>query len=127
SGGTIAAFVMTGALVAGSFGALTEVYGELLRGAGAAGRLAELLSEVPEIKAPSRPTPLPAPARGALSFEQVTFSYPTRPEVSALDDFSLSVSPGETVAVVGPSGAGKSTLFQLALRFYDPQQGAVRF
>ena len=126
TGGTVAAFVFTGALVAGAFGALTEVYGELLRGAGAAGRLAELLAQVPQIKSPAHPAPLPEPAQGALSFEAVTFHYPTRPEVSALEGFSLAVAPGETLAVVGPSGAGKSTLFQLAQRFYDPEEGAVR-
>jgi ATP-binding cassette, subfamily B, bacterial len=126
TGGTVAAFVVTGALVAGAFGALTEVYGELLRGAGAAGRLAELLAQVPEIKAPATPVPLPQPAQGALLFENVTFHYPTRPEVSALEDFSLSVRPGETVALVGPSGAGKTTIFQLAQRFYDPEAGSVR-
>jgi ATP-binding cassette subfamily B protein len=126
TGGTVAAFVFTGALVAGAFGALTEVYGELLRGAGAAGRLAELLAQVPQIKAPADPVPLPQPGTGQLSFEAVTFRYPTRPEVSALDDFSLKVEPGETLAVVGPSGAGKTTLFQLALRFYDPDAGSVR-
>ncbi|MGZ8349165.1 MAG: ABC transporter transmembrane domain-containing protein [Allosphingosinicella sp.] len=126
SGGTIAAFVMTGALVAGALCALTEVYGDLLRGAGAAGRLAELLTEVPEIRAPAIPTALPEPAHGALEYDRVEFRYPTRPDVSALHDFCLKVGAGETVAVVGPSGAGKSTLFQLALRFYDPQAGAVR-
>jgi ATP-binding cassette subfamily B protein len=125
SGGTIAAFVLTGALVAGAFGALTEVYGELLRGAGAAGRLAELLSEVPQIRAPASPARLPEPARGTLAFENVTFRYPTRREVAALEDFTLRVEPGETLAVVGPSGAGKSTLFQLAQRFYDPDAGAL--
>ena len=126
SGGTVAAFVITGAIVAGAFGALTEVYGELLRGAGAAGRIAELMAEVPEIKSPANPKPLPQPARGVLAFERVTFQYPTRPEVSALNDFSLAVKPGETLAVVGPSGAGKSTILQLAQRFYDPQAGVVR-
>ncbi|PTQ09907.1 ABC transporter [Sphingomonas oleivorans] len=126
TGGKIAAFMLTGALVAGAFGALTEVYGDLLRGAGAAGRLAELLVEVPDIAPPANPVPLPDPGRGALSFEQVEFRYPTRPDVAALDDFTLSIDPGEMVAIVGPSGAGKSTLFQLAQRFYDPQAGSVR-
>jgi len=126
SGGTIAAFVITGALVAGALGALAEVYGELLRGAGAAGRLAELLAQVPQIGAPARPAPLPLPPLGALQFDRVTFRYPTRPEVSALHDFSLAVRPSETLAVVGPSGAGKTTLFNLAQRFYDPEAGAVR-
>jgi ATP-binding cassette subfamily B protein len=125
SGGTIAAFVLTGGLVAGAFGALAEVYGELLRGAGAAGRLTELLREEPTVKAPADPKPLRLPARGELEFRDVHFRYPTRPEVSALVDFSLHVAPGETLAVVGPSGAGKSTLFQLAQRFYDPEGGSV--
>ena len=125
SGGSIAAFVLTGGIVAGAFGALTEVYGELLRGAGAAGRLAELLSEQPEIAAPADPAALPEPARGTIAFEHVAFRYPTRREVAALHDFSLTVAPGETVALVGPSGAGKSTLFQLLQRFYDPEAGRV--
>ncbi len=125
SGGSMFAFVITGGIVAGAFGALTEVYGDLLRGAGAASRLAELLAEVPEITRPAAPIPLPVPVSGALRFDGVRFHYPTRPEVAALDDFTLSVRPGETVAVVGPSGAGKSTLFQLAERFYDPTAGRV--
>jgi ATP-binding cassette subfamily B protein len=125
SGGTIFSFVLTGGLVAGAFGALTEVYGDLLRGAGAAGRLAELLAEEPGIGAPAHPRPLPLPGRGALAFRAVTFRYPTRPEVSALHDFTLEIAPGETLAVVGPSGAGKSTLFQLVQRFYDPESGAL--
>ncbi len=126
SGGTIAAFVLTGVLVAGAFGSLTEVYGDLLRGAGAASRLNELLQEKPAIAAPARPIALPEPARGALAFQNVTFRYPTRPDAPALVDFDLTVEPGETVAIVGPSGAGKSTVFQLAERFYDPQAGTIR-
>jgi len=125
SGGSIAAFVFTGALVASSFGALTEVYGDLLRGAGAAGRLAELLNERPAIAAPAMPLTLPEPPQGRVEFANVSFRYPTRQEVIALDDFSLSIASGETVAVVGPSGAGKTTLFQLIQRFYDPSAGTV--
>ena len=126
SGGTIAAFVITGGLVAGAFGSLTEVYGDLVRGAGAASRLNELLNEKPAILPPARPVALPSPPRGQVAFEHVTFRYPSRPEVSALADFSLTVEPGETVAIVGPSGAGKSTLFLLAERFFDPQAGVVK-
>lgn len=126
SGGAITAFVLTAGLVTGAFGALVEVYGDLLRASGAAGRLAELLSEEPDIAAPVDPVPLPMPAQGRIEFEHVTFHYPTRPEVSALNDFTLTVAPGETVAVVGPSGAGKSTLFQLVQRFYDPEAGEIR-
>jgi ATP-binding cassette subfamily B protein len=126
SGGTFFAFVLTGGLLAGSFGALSEVYGDLVRGAGAASRLAELLTAEPDIAPPAKPVIMPVPARGQLSYDNVTFRYPTRPEQSALTGFSLKVDPGETVAVVGPSGAGKSTLFQLAQRFYDPEGGVVR-
>ncbi len=126
SEGTITAFVITGGLVAGAFGALTEVYGDLLRGAGAASRLAELLEAKPSIAPPARPEQLPDPARGGLSFRNVTFRYPSRPETAALSGFTLEVEPGETVAIVGPSGAGKSTIFQLVERFYDPQAGTIR-
>jgi ATP-binding cassette subfamily B protein len=126
SPGAIAAFVITGGLVAGAFGALTEVYGDLLRGAGAAGRLGELLRAEPDIAAPAVPVQLPSPARGQIAFDNVTFHYPTRPDAAALRSFSLRIEPGETVAIVGQSGAGKSTLFQLAQRFYDPQGGTVR-
>ena len=126
SGGTIAAFVLYGGLLAGAFGNLSEVYGDLLRAAGASERLGELLHAEPEIRAPAKPAKLPDPAMGALAFEDVTFRYPTRPDTSALEDFSLRVRPRERLAVVGPSGAGKTTLFQLAERFYDPQSGSVR-
>ena len=125
SGGTLGAFVLTGGLVAGAFGALTEVYGDLVRGAGAASRLSELLHAEPEIKAPPLPTMLPSPSRGELAFEHVEFNYPSRPDAPALHDFSLAIAPNETVAIVGPSGAGKTTLFQLAQRFYDPASGRI--
>lgn len=125
SGGTIAAFVLYGGLLAGAFGNLSEVYGDLLRAAGASERLGELLTAEPEIRAPDQPARLPDPARGALVFEHVTFHYPTRRETSALNDFSLAVRANERLAVVGPSGAGKTTLFQLAERFYDPDRGRV--
>jgi ATP-binding cassette subfamily B protein len=112
--------------VTGAFGALTEVYGDLLRASGAAERLAELLAEQPEISAPANPTALPVPALGTLTFDRVEFRYPTRQDVAALHDFSLDIASGETVAIVGPSGAGKTTLFQLIQRFYDPDAGSVR-
>lgn len=126
TGGTIFSFIIAGFIVAGAFGALTEVYGDLVRGAGASGRLAELLRATPEIAPPAKPVALPQPPRGQVSFEAVKFRYPTRPEIAALENFTLKVNPGETVAVVGPSGAGKSTLFQLAQRFYDPEGGVIR-
>ena len=125
SGGTIAAFVFTGVLVGGAFAALTEVYGDLLRGSGAAGRIYELLQARAEIRAPSNPVPLPERRLGTLQFEDVTFRYPTRPNEAALQSLDVAVASGETLAVVGPSGAGKSTMFHLALRFYDPQHGRV--
>jgi len=126
SGGTIAAIVVVGVMVSGAFGALSEVYADLLRGAGAASRLNELLNAKPDIAPPARPMALPSPPRGALAFQNVTFRYPTRPDAPAVIDFELTVEPGETVAIVGPSGAGKSTVFQLAERFYDPQVGTIR-
>ncbi|KQZ65048.1 ABC transporter [Sphingopyxis sp. Root1497] len=125
TGGTIAAFVLTGGLVAGAFGALTEVYGDLLRAAGAAERLSELLNAEPSIAPPANARRFPDPPLGTLEFRNVEFRYPTRPDAPALHDFSLAIAPRETVAIVGPSGAGKSTLFQLAERFYDPQGGSI--
>lgn len=126
TGGALTAFIFTAGLVTGAFGALTEVYGDLLRASGAAERLAELLNEEPEIAAPAAPAVLPVPARGTVSFDHVEFRYPTRQDVAALHYFSLDILSGETVAIVGPSGAGKTTLFQLIQRFYDPDAGAVR-
>ncbi|MEQ9641227.1 MAG: ABC transporter transmembrane domain-containing protein [Alphaproteobacteria bacterium] len=126
SGGELAAFVFYAIVVAGALGALSEVYGELQRAAGATERLVELLQVEPAIAAPADPAPLPGPEPGAVAFDNVTFAYPSRPEPPALDSFDLSIRPGETVALVGPSGAGKSTVFQLLLRFYDPQGGTVR-
>ena len=125
TGGTIAAFVLYGGLLAGAFGSLSEVYGDLLRAAGASERLSELLHAEPDIGAPADPLRLPEPPRGELAFEHVTFHYPTRIETSALEDFNLSVRARERLALVGPSGAGKTTIFQLAERFYDPQHGRV--
>jgi len=125
SGGSIAGFILCGMLLAGAFGALSEVYGDLLRAAGASERIAELLTAEPEIRAPAEPKKLPEPAQGELVFENVTFHYPTRRETSALEEFNLKVKARERLALVGPSGAGKTTIFQLAERFYDPDEGRV--
>jgi len=125
SGGQLAAFVYYAIMTAASVGALSEVWGDLQRAAGATGRLSELLATEPMISAPDNPVEMPSPAIGAIKFDNVTFHYPARPKISALDDFSLEIAPGETVAIVGPSGAGKSTAFQLLLRFYDPESGQV--
>jgi ATP-binding cassette subfamily B protein len=127
TGGLLVQFILFGVLVAGGVGSLSEVWGDLQRAAGALERLMELLHEQPAIAAPSHPKPLPMPARGAVTFDNVTFHYPTRPDSAALKGFSLSVQPGEAVARVGPSGAGKSTVFQLLLRFFAVQQGQVLF
>jgi ATP-binding cassette subfamily B protein len=126
SAGDLSAFVFYAVLVASSGGAISETIGDLQRAAGAAERLAELRAEPPAIVETARPTPLPRPVLGSVSFEAVSFRYPTRPDALALDRFDLSIAPGETVAIVGPSGAGKTTVFNLLLRFYDPQPGRIR-
>jgi ATP-binding cassette, subfamily B, bacterial len=125
SPGELSAFVFYAVVVAGAVGALSEVVGELQRAAGATERLMELLATRSDITVPASPKAFPEPARGAIVFDDVTFRYPTRPERPALEHFSLTVEPGETVALVGPSGAGKTTVFQLLLRFYDPQSGHI--
>ncbi len=113
-------------ILASAAAVLGEVYGDLLRAAGATERLIELLDSRSPIVSPSRPAPAPATRAGsAIDFEAVTFHYPSRPATAALRDFSLAVAPGETLALVGPSGAGKSTVFQLLLRFYDPERGSI--
>jgi ATP-binding cassette subfamily B protein len=126
SEGDLAAFVFYAVLLAGAGATLSELWGELQRAAGAADRLAEIFAERPQIAAPANPVRFAEPARGEVAFEDVTFFYPSRLEVPALDRISFAVRPGETVALVGPSGAGKSTVFQLLLRFYDVDSGVVR-
>ncbi|MEP7044815.1 MAG: ABC transporter transmembrane domain-containing protein [Dokdonella sp.] len=123
--GVLSQFVLYAVLAAGSVGALTEVWGEVLRAAGALGRIGELLDTRAQIQSPASAQTLAQPVRGAIRFENVEFRYPSRPDRAALHDFSLSIEPGQTVALVGPSGAGKSTVFQLLLRFHDPLSGRV--
>ena len=123
--GELAAFVLYAVIVASSLGSLSELIGDLQRAAGATERLRELLDTKPDILPPADPKPLPEPAQGRVSFQKVTFHYPSRPDEAALHDFTLEVAPGERIALVGPSGAGKSTVLQLLLRFYDPTEGSV--
>jgi ATP-binding cassette, subfamily B, bacterial len=125
SAGSLTAFIFYAVIVANATFVLAEVYGELQRAAGASERLLELLDTRARIRAPDHPRPLPAPPVGRVAFGDVTFHYPSRPSMPALDRFSLAVEPGEVVALVGPSGAGKTTVFQLLLRFYDPGSGSV--
>ncbi|MBT5384831.1 MAG: ATP-binding cassette domain-containing protein [Kordiimonadaceae bacterium] len=125
TGGELTAFVIYAVLVAGAMGALSEVYGELQRAAGAAGRCLEIIATEPEIKAPKNPIIFPTPSTGALEFQNVTFAYPSRSSENVLENFCLNVKGGETVAIVGTSGAGKTTVFQLLQRFYDPKFGKI--
>ncbi len=125
TGGELGQFLLYALFVAGAAASLSEMWGEVQRGAGATERLMELLRAEPAVHAPEHPVEFPSDGKGSIGFEQVSFSYPSRPGVLALDNLSLEIAPGETVAIVGPSGAGKSTLFQLLLRFYDPLRGRV--
>ena len=126
SQGTFIQFVFLAVMAVSSIGQIGEVMGDVQKAAGAMERIEELLQARPGIAPPAHPVVMPVPARGEIAFEHVTFAYPGRPDLAALRDFSLKVRPGERVALVGPSGAGKSTVLRLLLRFYDPQEGAVR-
>jgi ATP-binding cassette subfamily B protein len=123
--GQLVQFLIYAVMVAGAVGALSEIWGELQRAAGATERLVEMLNADDPVQDRAAPRALPRPVRGQVRFEDVTFTYPTRPDAPSLKGVTLLVEPGETVALVGPSGAGKSTMFQLLLRFFDPQGGAV--
>jgi len=125
SAGTLASFVFYAIIVAGTMGSLSEVWGDLMRAAGASERLLELLDEKPTVPIAENPEPIGPRITSGFSFEGVTFHYPSRPDSAALREFSLDVKKGETVALVGPSGAGKTTVLQLLLRFYDPQAGRI--
>lgn len=124
--GELVQFIIYAVLVAGAVGSLSEIWGELLRAAGATERLVEMLEANDPVQDAAQPRALPRPVRGAIQLEHVSFNYPARPDSPALHDVQLSVAPGETVALVGPSGAGKSTVLQLLMRFYDPQSGSIR-
>ena len=125
STGALVQFVIYAVMVAGSVAALSEIWGELQRAAGATERLVELLQTEDTVQEATAPTALPATVQGEITFDGVGFHYPSRPLQAALDDVSLTIKPGETVALVGPSGAGKTTIIQMILRFYDPQSGRI--
>jgi ATP-binding cassette subfamily B protein len=126
TGGQLASFVLYAALVAGGVGTMAEVWGDVMRAAGATERLLELLHAEPAIREVARPETPVHPAQARISFEHVVFSYPARQQILALDDITLEIAPGESVALVGPSGAGKTSLFQLLLRYYEVSAGSIR-
>ena len=126
TGGQLASFVLYAALVAGGVGTMAEVWGDVMRAAGATERLLDLLRAESTIHEAAEPETPAQPARATISFEHVTFRYPSRPQSSALDDICLEIAPGENVALVGPSGAGKTSLIQLLLRYYDVSEGRIR-
>uniref|UniRef100_A0A2A3JY70 ABC transporter n=1 Tax=Alloyangia mangrovi TaxID=1779329 RepID=A0A2A3JY70_9RHOB len=125
SAGALVQFVIYSVMVAGAVAALSEIFGELQRAAGATERLVELLQAEDTVTDPVQPLPVPRTVRGEITFDKVDFTYPARPGVKALDGIDLHIQPGETVALVGPSGAGKTTIVQLIQRFYDPDAGRV--
>ncbi|NBV60352.1 MAG: ATP-binding cassette domain-containing protein [Rhodobacteraceae bacterium] len=125
SAGALVQFVIYSVMVAGAVAALSEIWGELQRAAGATERLVELLDTEDAVQDPAQPAQVPNPVRGQITFEGVSFQYPARPQQSALDGINLVIEPGETVAFVGPSGAGKTTIIQMIQRFYDPQAGQI--
>jgi ATP-binding cassette subfamily B protein len=124
--GGLVQFMIYTIMVGGAVAALSEVWGEIQRAAGATERLVELLTAEDTVQDPVAPKTLAQPVKGTLQFENVQFHYPSRPQISALDGINLDIKAGETIALVGPSGAGKSTIIQMVQRFYDPQSGAVK-
>lgn len=126
STGALVQFVIYAVMVAGAVAALSEIWSELQRAAGATERLVELLDADDTVLDPKQPKTLPQPVRGEITFEEVSFRYPTRPDTAALEEVNLAIQPGETVAFVGPSGAGKTTIIQMIQRFYDPSSGTIR-